>query len=89
MSKYIMLYNCEYFEEDTDAIKHEKGMFIGEKMSEAVENLEACYGTGIEKVLIEYLDDEFDDTDGIVTEDQMRKALRQLSPFTETEIPII
>jgi hypothetical protein len=64
-------------------------MFIGEKMSEAVENLEACYGTGIEKVILEYLDDEFADTDGIVTEDQMRKALRQLSPFTEHETPII
>ena len=86
MSKYIMLYNCEYIEEETNAIKHEKGMFIGEKMSEAVENLEACYGTGIEKVLIEYLDDEFADTDGIVTEGQMRKALRQLSPYTETNV---
>lgn len=81
MSKYIMLYNCEFIEEDTNAIKHERGMYIGERMSEAVENLEAYYGTGIEKVLIEYLDDEFADTDGMVTEDQMKKALRQLNPL--------
>lgn len=84
MSKYIMLYNCEYIEEETDAIKHEKGMFIGEKMSEAVEKLEAYYGDGIDKVLIEDLDDEwFADTDGIVTEEQMRKALRQLKNEAE------
>lgn len=81
MSKYIMLYNCEYIEEETNAVKHEKGMFIGERMSKAVVNLEAYYGTGIEKVLIEYLDDEFADTDGIVTEEQMKKAIRQLNPL--------
>ena len=77
MSKYIMLYNCEYIEEETNAVKDEKGMFIGEKMSEAVESLEEYYGDGIEKVLIENLDDEFTDTNGIVTEDQMKIALRQ------------
>ena len=81
MSKYIMLYSCEYIEDETNAVKHEKGMFIGEKMSEAVESLEEYYGTGIEKVLIENLDDEFTDTNGIVTEDQMRKAIRQLNPL--------
>ena len=81
MSKYIMLYRCEYIEDETNAVKHEKGMFIGEKMSEAVESLEAYYGTGIEKLLIENLDDEFTDTNGIVTEDQMRKAIRQLNPL--------
>ncbi|MBQ1574086.1 MAG: hypothetical protein IIZ78_23430, partial [Clostridiales bacterium] len=87
MSKYIMLYNCEYIEEDTNAIKHEKGMFIGEKMSEAVEKLEAYYGDGIDKVLIEDLDDEwFADTDGIVTEEQMRKAIRQLNPLKNEEV---
>ena len=76
MSKYIMLYRCEYIEDETNAVKNEKGMFIGEKMSEAVESLEAYYG-GIEKVLVENLDDEFTDTSGIVTEDQMKIALRQ------------
>lgn len=81
MSKFIMLYNCEFIEEDTNALKHEKGIFIGEKMSEAVENLEDYYGSGIEKVFVEYLDDEFADTDGIVTEDQMRKAFQQLNPL--------
>lgn len=85
MSKYIMLYSCEFIEEDTNEIKHEKGLFIGEKMSEAVETLEAYYGKGIEKVLVEYLDDEFVDTEGTVTEDQMRKALRQLNPLKEVE----
>ena len=77
MSKYIMLFNCEFIEEDTNALKHEKGMYIGEKMSEAVESLEEYYGEGIEKVLIENLDDEFTDTNGIITEDQMKIALRQ------------
>ena len=77
MSKYIMLYRLEYVEEETNAVKHERGMFIGEKMSEAVESLEEYYGEGIEKVLIENLDDEFTDTNGIVTEDQMKIALRQ------------
>jgi len=81
MSKYIMLYNCEYIEEDTNAVKNAKGIYIGEKMSEAVESLEAYYGDGIERVLIENLDDEFTDTDGIVTEDQMKIALRQLNPL--------
>lgn len=81
MSKYIMLYSCEFVEEDTNAIKHEKGLFIGEKMSEAVETLESYYGKGIEKVHVEYLDDDFVDTEGTVTEDQMRKALRQLNPL--------
>lgn len=81
MSKYIMLYNCEFIEEDTNAVKHEKGIFVGEKMSAAVESLEAYYGTGIEKVLIEYLDDEFADTDGMVTAEQMRKAIQQLNPL--------
>ena len=81
MSKYIMLFNCEFIEEETNAVKHEKGMFIGEKMSDAVKTLEYDYGNGIEKVLLEYLDDEFVDTDGIVTEDQMRKAIRQLNPL--------
>lgn len=81
MSKYIMLYNCEYIEEDTNALKHEKGICICEKMSEAVESLEEYYGEGIEKVLVEYLDDEFVDTEGTVTEDQMRKAIRQLNPL--------
>ena len=81
MSKYIMLYNCEYIEEETNAVKHECGMFIGERMSEAVENLEVYYGEGIENVRIEYLDDEFADTNGIVTEDQMRKAIQQLNPL--------
>lgn len=80
MSKYIMLYSCEFIEEDTNEIKHEKGIYIGEKMSDAVETLESYYGKGIEKVLVEYLDDEFADTEGTVTEDQMRKALRQLNP---------
>ena len=79
MSKYIMLYNCEYIDEETNAVKNERGMFIGEKISEAVESLEEYYGDGIEKVLIENLDDEFTDTNGIVTEDQMRIALRQLN----------
>lgn len=81
MSKYIMLFNCEYIEEETNKVRNEKGMFIGERMSKAVESLEAYYGTGIEKVLIEYLDDEFADTDGIVTEEQIKKALRQLNPL--------
>lgn len=86
MSKYIMLYSCEFIEEDTNAPKHEKGLVIGEKMSEAVETLESYYGDGIEKVMIEDLDDEwFADTDGIVTEDQMRKALRQLNPLKNEE----
>lgn len=80
MSKFIMLYNCEFIEEETNAIRYEKGMFIGERMSEAVESLEEYYGGGIEKVLIEYLDDEFADTNIIVTEDQMRKAIQQLNP---------
>jgi len=79
MSKYIILYNCEYIEEETNEVRHEKGIYIGEKMSEAVESLEEYYGDGIEKVLIENLDDEFTDTNGIVTEDQMRKAIRQLN----------
>lgn len=80
MSKYIMLYSCEFIEENEK--NHEKGIVIGEKMSDAVEKLEAFYGDGIEKVMIEDLDDEwFADTDGIVTEDQMRKALRQLNPL--------
>lgn len=80
MSKYIMLYACEFSEENE--INHEKGLVIGEKMSEAVEKLEAFYGDGIVKVMIEDLDDEwFADTDGIVTEDQMKKALRQLNPL--------
>lgn len=83
--KYIMLYACEYIEENEK--KHEKGLVIGEKMSEAVEKLEAFYGDGIEKVMIEDLDDEwFADTDGIVTEDQMRKALRQLNPLKNEEV---
>ena len=77
MSKYIILYNCEYIEEETNEVRHERGMFIGEKMSEAVESLEEYYGEGIEKVLIENLDDEFSDTNGIVTEDQIKIALRQ------------
>ena len=77
MSKYIMLYRLEYVEEETNEVRHEKGIYIGEKMSEAVESLEEYYGEGIEKVIIENLDDEFTDTNGIVTEDQMRKALRQ------------
>lgn len=81
MSKYIMLYNCEYIEEETNAVKHEKGMFIGEKISGAVESLKEYYGEGIEKVFIENLDDEFTDTNGIVTEDQMKIALRQLNPL--------
>ena len=81
MSKYIMLYRCEYIEEETNAVKDEKGMFIGEKMSEAVESLEEYYGEGIEKVLIEDLNDEFTDTNGIVTENQMKIALRQLNPL--------
>ena len=81
MSKYIMLYRCEFIEEETNAVKHETGMFVGERVSEAVENLEAYYGEGIEKVLIEYLDDEVAETDGIVTEDQMRKAIQQLNPL--------
>lgn len=79
--KYIMLYRCEYIEEETNAVKDEKGMFIGERMSEAVESLEAYYGGGIEKVLVEFLDDEFADTEGTITEEQMRKALRQLNPL--------
>jgi len=79
MSKYIMLYRLEYVEEETNEVRHEKGIYIGEKMSEAVESLEEYYGEGIEKVLIENLDDEFTDTNGIVTEDQMRIALRQLN----------
>jgi len=77
MSKYIMIYRLEYVEEETNAVKNERGMFIGEKFSEAVESLEEYYGDGIEKVLIENLDDEFTDTNGIVTEDQMKIALRQ------------
>ena len=77
MSKYIMLYRCEYIEDETNAVKNEKGIYIGERISEAVESLEEYYGTGIEKVLIENLDDEFTDTNGIVTEDQMKIALRQ------------
>ena len=81
MSKYIMLYNCEYIEDETNEKRHETGMFIGEKMSEAVESLEEYYGEGIEKVIIGNLDDEFTDTNGIITEDQMRKAIRQLSPL--------
>ena len=81
MSKYIMPYYCEYIEEETNEVKHEKGIYIGEKMSEAVESLEAYYGDGIEKVIIEDLDDEFTDTNGIITEDQMKIALRQLNPF--------
>ena len=80
MSKYIMPYYCEYIEEETNEVKNAKGIYIGEKMSEAVESLEAYYGEGIEKVIIEDLDDEFTDTNGIVTEDQMRIALRQLNP---------
>ena len=77
MSKYIMLYNCEYIEEETNIKKHERGLFIGERISEAVESLEEYYGEGIEKVLIEDLDDEFTDTNGIITEDQMKIAIRQ------------
>lgn len=86
MSKYIMLFNCEFIEEDTNAVKHEKGMFIGEKMSDAVKTLEYDYGNGIEKVLLEYLDDDFVDTEGTVTEEQMRKALRQLNPLKNEEV---
>jgi hypothetical protein len=75
-----MLYSCEFIEENEK--NHEKGIVVAEKMSEAVEKLEAYYGDGIDKVLIEDLDDEwFADTDGIVTEEQMRKALRQLNPM--------
>ena len=85
MSKYIMLYRCEYIEEDTNEVKHETGMFIGEKFSEAVESLEEYYGDGIEKVLIENLDDEFTDTNGIITEDQMKIALRQLNPMMSAD----
>ena len=85
MSKYIMLYRCEYIEDETNAVKHERGLFIGEKMSEAVESLEEYYGTGIEKVLVENLDDEFTDTNGIVTEDQMKIALRQLNPLQSAD----
>ena len=81
MSKYIILYNCEYIEEETNEVRHEKGIYIGEKMSEAVESLEAYYGEGIERVIIENLDDEFTDTNGIVTENQMKIALRQLNPL--------
>ena len=83
MSKYIMLYSCEFIEEDTNAVKHEKGIFIGEKMSDAVITLESYYGKGIEKVFVEYLDDDFVDTEGTVTEDQMEKALRQLKEVEE------
>lgn len=83
MSKYIMLYNCEYIEEETNAIKHEKGIYIGEKISDAVTTLEFYFGKGIEKVLVEYLDDEEVDTEGTVTEDQMRKALQQLKKEVE------
>ena len=85
MSKYIMLYNCEYIEDETNEKRHEKGIYIGEKMSEAVESLEEYYGTGIEKVLIENLDDEFTDTNGIITEDQMRIAIRQLNPLQSAD----
>ena len=81
MSKYIMLYRCEFIEEDTNKVNHDKGILIGERMSKGVENLESYYGTGIEKVLIEFLDDEFADTEGTITEEQMRKALRQLNPL--------